>query len=38
MHIESDYDESEALKALNAVTSFFEDLSEKLDQAGSVYT
>jgi hypothetical protein len=38
MHIESDYDESEALKALNAVTSFFEHLSEKLDQAGNVYT
>jgi hypothetical protein len=37
MHVESDYNESDALKALNAVTSFFEHLSAKLDQDGKFY-
>jgi HEPN domain-containing protein len=37
MHIESDYNEGEALKALNAVTSFFVHLSEKLDQDGTIH-
>ena len=38
MHIEANYDESGARKALDAVTSFFEHLSEKLDQEGKVYS
>jgi hypothetical protein len=37
MHVESDYNEREARKALNAVTSFFEHLSTKLDQDGKFY-
>jgi HEPN domain-containing protein len=37
MHIESNYNDGEALKALNAVTSFFEHLSSKLDQDGKFY-
>ncbi len=37
MHVESDYNESEARKALNAVTSFFEHSSAKLDQDGKFY-
>jgi hypothetical protein len=37
MHIESDYDQSGALKALGAVTSFFTHLAEKLDQDGNFY-
>jgi hypothetical protein len=38
MHVESDYNESQARKALNAVTSFFEHLSAKLDQDGKFYS
>jgi hypothetical protein len=37
MHIDSTYDESGARKALDAVTSLFVTLSEKLDQDGNVY-
>lgn len=37
MHIEANYDESGARKALDAVTSFFTHLSEKLDQDGNVH-
>jgi hypothetical protein len=34
MHVDSDYNESQALKALDAVTSFFGHLSEHLNQDG----
>ncbi len=37
MHIEANYDESGARKALDAVTSFFVHLSGRLDQDGNVY-
>jgi len=37
MHIEANYDESGARKALDAVTSFFVHLSARLDQDGNVY-
>jgi hypothetical protein len=37
MHIEANYDESGARKALDAVTSFFIHLAEKLDQDGNFY-
>lgn len=37
MHIESDYDQEGAFKALNAVTSFFVHLAEHLDQDGKFY-
>jgi len=37
MHIEANYDESGARKALDSVTSFFVHLSERLDQDGNVY-
>jgi HEPN domain-containing protein len=36
MHVDSDYDAPTALKAMNAVISFFEGLSTKLDQDGKV--
>jgi hypothetical protein len=38
MHIESDYDQSGALKAMGAVTSFFTHLAERIDQDGKFYT
>ena len=37
MHVEANYDESGARKALDAVTSFFIHLAEKLDQDGKVH-
>jgi hypothetical protein len=37
MHIEANYDESGARKALDAVTSFFVHLSSELDENGKVY-
>ena len=37
MHVETNYDESGARKALDAVTSFFVHVSEKLDQDGNVH-
>ena len=37
MHVETNYDESNARKALDAVTSFFVHVSEKLDQDGNVH-
>lgn len=37
MHIEADYDESGAFKALNAVTGFFEHLAKHLDENGQFY-
>jgi len=37
MHIDSDYNEGQALKALDAVTSFFVHLSEHLNQDGATH-
>lgn len=37
MHIDSDYNEGQSLKVLDAVTSFFVHLSEKLDQDGATH-
>ena len=37
MHSESDYDESGAMKAINAVISFFEHPAKKLDDKGTYY-